>query len=104
MPPWTGERAYTLGKLGDTAAAPAVVRCSSVTRDQGLLYKSLAMAYVGLGDTARSLTALEKPDAAQEAWPLFHRRRDAMWTRCGGAPMGRRRTSVGLETMPHVPP
>ena len=105
-PPWDGERAYTLGKLGDTADARAVVRSlEALPETKGFKYNALAMAYVGLGDTARALTALEHADAAHEAWPLFHRLSDALWTplrqSARWAAVARR---VGLDTMPHVLP
>ena len=95
-----------LGKLGDTADARAVVRSlEALPETKGFKYNALAMAYVGLGDTARALTALEHADAAHEAWPLFHRLSDALWTplrqSARWAAVARR---VGLDTMPHVLP
>ncbi len=66
--PFNGIAAYVLGATGDRAAATAVVReLESRPRGEWHVARALSYAYLGLGDTARALTALEASARAGEA-------------------------------------
>ena len=66
--PFNGSAAYVLGATGDTAWARATVR-ELEARPQGewQVASALTYAYLGLGDTARALTALETATSGGEA-------------------------------------
>ena len=81
-PPYNGVgvAAYVLGVTGDRAGATATVReLEARPRDDWSVPTGLTYAYLGLGDTARALTALETAARAGErpyisfADPMFDR-------------------------------
>jgi serine/threonine-protein kinase len=58
--PFNGVAAYVLGATGDSAAAAAIVReLEARPRGDWQRARTLGYAYLGIGDTARSLSALE---------------------------------------------
>jgi tetratricopeptide (TPR) repeat protein len=62
--PFNGIAAYILGATGDRAAAAAIVReLEARPRSDWQRARTLAYAYLGVGDTARALSALD--DAAR---------------------------------------
>ena len=65
--PFNGIAAYVLGATGDRAAAAEVVRELESRRGEWHAARALSYAYLGLGDTARALTALEASARAGEA-------------------------------------
>jgi serine/threonine-protein kinase len=68
--PFNGIAAYVLGATGDRAAAEAVVReLEARSRSQWYVRTALAYAYLGLGDTARALSALEAAARVPERPP-----------------------------------
>jgi serine/threonine-protein kinase len=64
-------RAYALAKSGDTAAARQSLRRLDARPPAWGDETDRALAYVGLGDTANALSALERATKAQELWPLI---------------------------------
>ena len=76
--PFNGMAAYVLGVTGDRAGAAAVVReLEARPRGEWFLASALAYAYLGLGDTARALSAMEaaahagEPTRVPLADPMF---------------------------------
>jgi hypothetical protein len=66
--PFNGIAAYVLGATGDTAGAAGIVReLEARPRGEWHVARSLSYAYLGLGDTARALTALEASARAGES-------------------------------------
>jgi serine/threonine-protein kinase len=65
--PFNGVAAYVLGATGDRAAAAEMVRELEARRGEWHVARALSYAYLGLGDTARALTALEASARAGEA-------------------------------------
>ena len=66
--PFSGSAAYVLGATGDRAGATALLReLEARPRDEWQLASALTYAYLGLGDTARALSALEDAARAGEA-------------------------------------
>ena len=66
--PFNGIAAYVLGVTGDRAAATKTVReLEARPRGEWHVARALSYAYLGLGDTARALTALEASARAGEA-------------------------------------
>jgi serine/threonine-protein kinase len=66
--PYNGMAAYVLGATGDRAGAAAIVRdLERRPRGEWHVARTLGYAYLGLGDTARALAALE--DAARAGEP-----------------------------------
>jgi len=70
--PWEGQAAYSLARAGDTALAHATIReLERMPPDTWLLHTGLAYAYLGLRDTSRALTELERALAAREIAPKW---------------------------------
>jgi serine/threonine-protein kinase len=70
LAPWTGVKAYVHGRSGDVPAARAIIRDLERKRPHPwAVHFTLAWAYLGVGDTARALTALERSTDAHEIWP-----------------------------------
>jgi serine/threonine-protein kinase len=68
--PFNGSAAYVLGATGDTVRARATVSELEVrSRGDWQVAPALAYAYLGLGDTARALSALE--DAVRSGVPVI---------------------------------
>ena len=66
--PFSGSSGYVLGATGDTAGAKATLReLETHPRTDWQVAPSLAYVYLGLGDTARALTALEDATRTGEA-------------------------------------
>jgi len=66
--PYSGMAAYVLGATGDHAGAAAIVReLERRPRSEWHVARTLAYAYLGVGDTARALSALEEAARANEA-------------------------------------
>jgi serine/threonine-protein kinase len=58
--PFSGQAAYVLGATGDTTGAAATLhQLEARSRGNWLVAPALAYAYLGLGDTARALSALD---------------------------------------------
>ena len=66
--PFNGIAAYVLGATGDSAGAAGIVReLESRPHGEWHVARALSYAYLGLGDTARALTALEASARAGES-------------------------------------
>ena len=66
--PFNGVAAYVLGATGDSAGAAGIVReLESRPHGEWHVARALSYAYLGLGDTARALAALEASARAGEA-------------------------------------
>ena len=64
--------AYITGKSGDTAAALRTAHALEAKRPRPWCGEyAIANAYLGIGDTARALSALERATVAEEIWPVF---------------------------------
>jgi len=70
-PPFGGTMAYALGKAGDRAAALRMAREFESQMPQWFSASTAALAYLGVGDTARALDDLERATAAREIWPSY---------------------------------
>jgi serine/threonine protein kinase/tetratricopeptide (TPR) repeat protein len=78
--PWNGVAAYLYGKIGDRERALRVRRASEQTNPRPWMVEtSIAFTSLGLGDTARALTALEKATDLGEIWPSFWPLSDPMF-------------------------
>jgi TolB-like protein/Tfp pilus assembly protein PilF len=65
--------AYVIAKLGDTALVRKRLReLDAQTSQYWNVETRRTYAYLGLGDTARALSALERATAAKEIWPSVH--------------------------------
>ena len=65
--PYSGMAAYVLGATGDRAGAAVIVReLERRPRGEWHVARTLGYAYLGLGDTARALAALEEAARADE--------------------------------------
>jgi serine/threonine-protein kinase len=63
---------YLAGRVGDTAAARALLReFNAGPRDPTTVETDRAFAYLGLGDTASALSALERATDAGEIWGVM---------------------------------
>ena len=64
---------YVFAKLGDTAWAGKQLReLDAQTPQPWMAETRRAYAYLGLGDTARALSALERATDGREIWPSLH--------------------------------
>jgi TolB-like protein len=69
QPPGSSTRTWILAKAGDTAAARAHLMAEDAESPQPWLAETRrAFGNLGLGDTARALTALERATDANEIW------------------------------------
>ena len=60
---------YVIAKAGDTAAARQLLRAQDAEVPQrGFAETRRSYTYLGLGDTAKALTALERATDAREVW------------------------------------
>ena len=74
FPPWTGMRAYVLGITGDRAAVIKIIHALETPQPRAWLADcSLSLAYLSIGDTAQSLTALERSTDRHEICQNFLR-------------------------------
>lgn len=72
--------AYVIAKSGDTTAARELLRKQDAERPQpGLAETRRAHTYLGLGDTARALSALERATDATEIWAAVESFRDPLY-------------------------
>jgi eukaryotic-like serine/threonine-protein kinase len=79
-PPWRGQVAYSLGEAGDTAVARSVVReIERLPAGTWLLHTALVYASLGVPDTSRALTELERAVAARETTPSWNSLSDRMF-------------------------
>ena len=63
---------YLQAKYGDSAAARQLLRdLDSLSADEWAAESRKAFAYLGFGDTARALTALERATDAREIWGVW---------------------------------
>jgi serine/threonine-protein kinase len=69
-PPFGGNLALAIGKSGDRQTALRMARDFDAKK-QWFSASTAALAYLGVGDTARALDAFEKATAAREIWPSF---------------------------------
>ena len=80
LAPWDGMAAYVLGSAGDRPAAQAIVRrLESASQTPWFGNYALAMGHLGLSDTSRTLTYLERATDAREIWATYNRVQDSMW-------------------------
>lgn len=64
---------YVIAKLGDTALARKRLReLDALTPQPWMAETKRAYVYLGLGDTARALSALERATDGKELWPSTH--------------------------------
>ena len=71
-PPWFWVKGYLLAKAGDPAASRRLLQEWDGAAAQPWYSESRrAFTYLGLGDTAQALSALERADAHGENWGLF---------------------------------
>jgi len=71
-PPWLWVKGYLLAKAGDPAAARRLLQEWDAAAAQPWYAESRrAFTYLGLGDTALALAALERADAGGENWALL---------------------------------
>jgi hypothetical protein len=69
--PFGWQQLYVLAAAGDTATVLASLHALDTARPQSALANVLrAWAYLGLGDTAKVLDALERSTDAREIWPM----------------------------------
>jgi hypothetical protein len=69
QPPGSSSRTWILARAGDTATARALLRAEDAESPQPWLAETRrAFSNLGLGDTARALTALERATEANEIW------------------------------------
>jgi serine/threonine-protein kinase len=69
-PPFGGNLALAIGKSGDRQTALRMARDFDAKK-QWFSASTAALAYLGVGDTARALDAFERATAAREIWPSF---------------------------------
>lgn len=80
QPPWFGTTGWTRGRDGDRTGALEVVRALEQMGDhRSLVHTSIALTAIGLGDTTRAFTELERAVANHELWAVFHRLSDPMY-------------------------
>jgi hypothetical protein len=78
--PWRGQAAYSLAKVGDTAAARTTLRdLEHLPADTWLLHTGLMYTALGLGDTARALSELEAAARIKEIAPKWDTFSDRMF-------------------------
>jgi len=73
------ERGYSLVMSGDTAGARELLRRLDVRSAEWGDQTQRALTYLGLGDTASALTALEHATEASELWPIYPSATDRMF-------------------------
>ena len=79
-PAWRGQAAYSLARAGDTAAARSVVReLDRLPADTWLIHTARLYSLLGLRDTSRALTELERALAAREMTPNWDSFSDRMF-------------------------
>ena len=70
---WRGQAAYVLGRAGDTAAVRETLRyLQRLPRDTWMLHTAFMWTYLGAGDTAQTLSALEDALRARELTPQWN--------------------------------
>ena len=71
-PPWIAAKAYYKARLGDRAAASRIVRALE-SQSPRPYFGDMTVAYaaLGLADTARALTALERATDDEEIWAEY---------------------------------
>ena len=78
---------YMLAMTGDTAAARSLLKALDAENPQPWLADTRrAFTYLGLGDTARALTALERATDGKEIWPTVSAATDPMYNGIRGSP------------------
>ena len=79
-PPWTASTAYLLGEIGDHAAARRIA-LSATADGPGAWFRETTQAYaaLGMGDTARALSAFERATDSDEIWMLYNSVGDRMF-------------------------
>ncbi len=74
FPPWIGMKAYARGFAGDRAAVTRIVTALEKQQPRAWMANcSLNLAYLSLGDTAQSLTAMERSIDSHEICQTFLR-------------------------------
>ena len=78
---------YVIGASGDRTAALKMAHDLEAKQSRPWSGEfTIANAYLGVGDTARALHALERSTAAGELWPIFHPLSAAMYDPLRGSP------------------
>ena len=70
-PPFGGNLALAIGKSGDRKTALRMAHEFEAQLPGWFSASTAALAYLGVGDTARALDDFEKATAAREIWPSF---------------------------------
>jgi len=70
-PPFGGNLALAIGKSGDRKTALLMAHQFEAQMPRWFSASTAALAYLGIGDTARALDDFEKATAAREIWPSF---------------------------------
>jgi len=79
-PPWRGQAAYALAKLGDAASARAALRqLDSLPRRTWMVHTGTMYVALGLGDTTRALAQLDSAQRGGEIVPKWETFADRMF-------------------------
>jgi TolB-like protein/tRNA A-37 threonylcarbamoyl transferase component Bud32/tetratricopeptide (TPR) repeat protein len=79
-PPWRGQAAYALAKLGDVAPARAALRqLDTLPRSTWMVHTGTMYVALGLGDTTRALAQLDSALRAGEIVPKWETFTDRMF-------------------------
>jgi hypothetical protein len=85
-PPWRGQAAFALGKLGDTASARTILReLDKLPRNTWMIHTGTMYTALGLGDTTRALAELEAAFYAGEIVPKWETLADRMFDAVRGS-------------------
>ena len=85
--PWNAVAAYVYAKIGDRERALRIRRAIEQTNPRPWMVEtSIAFVSLGLGDTARALTALERATELGEIWPSFWALSDPMFDEVRSSP------------------
>jgi tetratricopeptide (TPR) repeat protein len=99
------DRAYLMGATGDSAKAWAEIRELNARLPRSSSSRTMeGLLWLGVGDTARALTALEQATDAGEMWPELTATYDPMYAPVRDSPRFRALLQrVGLSTQGRVP-
>ena len=84
--PWPGFTAYMHAVTGDSAAAYRMIREFESRPRVWSANSAISWGYLGLGDTARALTALERATDNGEMWYVWYSARDRIYDSVRSSP------------------